>query len=302
VSGPSASLYWNDHPLGSAPDDWTALALPDGAGAPNRPVGIASGIGTATCSGGGGGNQPMDLLVAVAHSGLWRFSGCNGDSDLAGDWQPITSTPMDFLCDGGGDASDIKIPVVWPEPGSNSTYGDVLDRCTFNVYRVNLGTDAIDNTISSSITASKTTGFMAAQPGTDTLWVAKGDQFGTVARVANANSGSPDPTSWLVDDYFHNTDWYPDREVLGPIAVTPDGHAYVVAVDTTPPDPGQSRTTVGIFELDGGDPTFVGNLALPGAAVQAQDMAASCPTEGGTGHLYIATQGDGVIDVTISDC
>ncbi len=294
-----ASLYWKDDPMHSDPGGWSALALPAGSGDPypHRPVGVAAGRGTAECSAG----QPMDLIAAVARNGLWRYQGCGEDTPA--NWTK-ESPPEDlnFICGVRTDVnqSDIKIPVVWPQPGANPTYAYVLDRCTQQVYRIDLPTNdaSIPITIE-DLDTNKTTGFMAAKPDApNILWVTGDGLQGNVYRIKNADT-TPNVAPYTLSGVGH---WDGNHDVAGPIAVTAGNHAYVAAVDTDPPDPGQTRASVGIYEIVDGLPSWVGDLTLPGATVQAQDLAVSCPHVNQPGHLYVATQGDGVIDVTISSC
>jgi hypothetical protein len=179
----------------------------------------------------------------------------------------------------------------------------VLDRCTGTLYRVDLGTYTADPIVP-GLGTSRTTGFLAAKPlNQSTLWLTEGGGDGNVTRVQNA-----DTTHDRLDFPLGDLDEWGDNQVAGPIAVTSTGHAYVIAVDSEDAHPGGSRTSVGIYEIIPSAPAdppndvhFVDSLSLPGAAVQAQDLAVTC-TGSGSGHLYIATQGNGVIDVALSNC
>jgi len=295
-----ASLYWKDDPMGTPAGGWSPVALPEGSGDPypHRPVGMAVGVGTGSCS---GQVNPMDLLVAVARNGLWRYQGCG--EDTSANWtKERPPEGLNFICGVITDVnqSDIKIPVAWPQPGQNTAYAYVLDRCTKKVYRIDLATnDASTSLTVEGLDANKTTGFMAAKPNApNILWVTGFGPDGNVYRIKNADT-TPNVAHYTLSGVDH---WDHNHDVAGPIAVTQSGNAYVAAVDTAPPDPGQSRASVGIYEIVDGTPSWVGDLTLPGATVQAQDLAVSCPHVGDQGHLYLATQGDGVIDVSISSC
>jgi hypothetical protein len=100
---PKGSLYWRDDPMNTALTAWNKLNLHADA-EKNRPVGLAAGVGTATCS---GDDQPMDLLVAVARNGLWRYRGCGDSSDS---WTPVSSSGEgNFICGNGtGNPSDMR--------------------------------------------------------------------------------------------------------------------------------------------------------------------------------------------------
>jgi hypothetical protein len=296
-----SALYWKDNPMGTDPGGWNRLALPAGAMF-NRPVGLTAGApDTNNCSG-----QPgqMDLLVAVAQNGLWRYQGCGDEIDNY--WTAMGGPPFDVVCSAShDDRSNIKSPIVWPEPATNTTYAYVLDRCTRAVNRLNLVTSTFGLQVRPGLLTSKTTGFMAGQPGAETtLWLTQDGRQGSVERLRNTDAAKAEdvkvkPFSLSTNSHWDNAGLH---QVAGPIAVTHAGHAYVLAVDTDPPQGGATRTSVGVYEIADDVISWVGNLALPGAAVQAQDLAVACPQPGDDGHLYVATQGDGVIDVSISSC